>query len=184
MRSADIMARLKDLDVQLWAEDDQLRFSAPKGVMTDELIAEIRAHKDELLQLLERTERLRRAVTLCPVERSNSLPLSFSQERLWFLYQLFPESLAYNYTITNRLAGDLDLPALQQSLQALVDRHESLRTCFRRSTKSRCSGFSRNARYRSRRTISGTCRSPGVRPPPASSSKVSSCSPSISIGDP
>jgi aspartate racemase len=130
MRSADIMARLRDLDVQLWAEDDQLRFSAPKGVMTDELIAEIRAHKDELLQLLERTERLRRAVTLCPVERTNSLPLSFSQERLWFLYQLFPESLAYNYTITHRLAGDLDLPALQQSLQALVDRHESLRTCF------------------------------------------------------
>ncbi len=130
MNSVILLSHLRRHNIRLWAENDQLRYSAPKGVMTDDLLAEIKAHKSELLQHLKNADRSHRAVSLCPVDRTDTLPLSFAQERLWFLYQLFPESLAYNFSFKIRLAGILDIPALQKSLRALIDRHESLRTCF------------------------------------------------------
>jgi amino acid adenylation domain-containing protein len=55
---------------------------------------------------------------------------SFAQQRLWFLDQLEPGSAAYNINFAIRLQGELNLTALQQALDALVARHESLRTTF------------------------------------------------------
>jgi len=57
-------------------------------------------------------------------------PTSFAQERLWFLAQLDPDSLAYSLPAAVRLDGALDLPALRNALTAVVRRHESLRTTF------------------------------------------------------
>ncbi len=62
--------------------------------------------------------------------RSQLLPLSFAQERLWFLEQLAPGSVAYNIPLVLRLHGPLDLVALDASLAALIQRHELLRTSF------------------------------------------------------
>ncbi|MEB3358049.1 MAG: amino acid adenylation domain-containing protein [Synechococcales bacterium] len=64
------------------------------------------------------------------VSRDQPLPLSFAQERLWFLEQLYPDSAAYNQTVAVRLTGNLRLDALHQSLQTIVERHEILRTTF------------------------------------------------------
>src|SRR3989338_6616486 len=58
------------------------------------------------------------------------LPLSFSQQRLWFLDQLEPEGISYNIPIGLRLRGALDVGALEQAFLRLLDRHESLRTTF------------------------------------------------------
>ena len=58
------------------------------------------------------------------------LPLSFAQERLWFLDQLEPGSAAYNMPAALRLRGRLDVPALAASLAEIVRRHEALRTTF------------------------------------------------------
>lgn len=130
MNSVDLLPLLRSHNIRLWVENDQLRYSAPKGGITADLLAEIRKNKVELLNLVQNTERFRQAVSLVPVERTGNLRPSFAQERLWFLYHLFPESPAYNVSIKMRLAGIMDIPALQKSLQALVDRHESFRTCF------------------------------------------------------
>ncbi|PWU11731.1 MAG: hypothetical protein C5B50_22825 [Verrucomicrobia bacterium] len=65
-----------------------------------------------------------------PVPRTGPMPLSFAQERLWFLDQLEPRSALYNVPIATRISGSLDLSVLQRSLQAIIDRHESLRTRF------------------------------------------------------
>jgi amino acid adenylation domain-containing protein len=67
---------------------------------------------------------------ITPVPREGLLPLSFAQERMWFLYQLAPESSAYNIPVSVRLVGPLDKEALAHSLNELVRRHESLRTTF------------------------------------------------------
>ena len=130
MNAVDLLSRLGSHNIRLWAENDQLRYSAPKGGITDDLLAEIRKNKDELLNLVKNTVRFRRAASLFPVERTDTLRLSFAQERLWFLYHLFPEIPVYNVPLIMRLAGVMDIPALQKSLQALIDRPESLRTCF------------------------------------------------------
>ena len=57
-------------------------------------------------------------------------PLSYAQQRLWFLDQLNPGHSAYNVPLGLRLSGPLDEDALEQALGLLVDRHESLRTTF------------------------------------------------------
>src|SRR6185503_8026872 len=57
-------------------------------------------------------------------------PLSFAQERLWFLNQLEPESPAYNESRALRLSGILNVAALEQTLNTIIDRHETLRTTF------------------------------------------------------
>ncbi|HEX6288818.1 MAG TPA: amino acid adenylation domain-containing protein [Herpetosiphonaceae bacterium] len=57
-------------------------------------------------------------------------PLSFAQERLWFLDQLAPGATAYNLPLMLRLAGQLDSAALQQSVHLLMQRHETLRAAF------------------------------------------------------
>jgi amino acid adenylation domain-containing protein len=62
--------------------------------------------------------------------RGGDLPLSFPQQRLWFLQQLEPASPAYNIPGALRLQGDLDRMALARAIAALVDRHEALRTVF------------------------------------------------------
>jgi amino acid adenylation domain-containing protein len=61
----------------------------------------------------------------------NDLPLSFAQERMWFLDRLDPGTAAYNLTHALRLAGALDVAALERALAELVRRHEPLRTVFR-----------------------------------------------------
>ncbi|WP_162884869.1 condensation domain-containing protein, partial [Pseudomonas syringae] len=69
-----------------------------------------------------------------PADRSVPLPLSFAQQRLWFLDQLDPTaSAAYHMPAALRLTGTLDKPALKAALDHLVVRHESLRTTFRRN---------------------------------------------------
>jgi amino acid adenylation domain-containing protein len=60
----------------------------------------------------------------------HDLPLSFAQQRLWFLSQMEPESAAYNISIALRSFGPLNLAALNKAIDAIVARHEILRTSF------------------------------------------------------
>nr|WP_314544307.1 non-ribosomal peptide synthetase [uncultured Pseudomonas sp.] len=71
------------------------------------------------------------APALLPAGRVQPLPLSYAQERQWFLWQLEPHSAAYHIPSALRLKGQLDLAALQRSFDSLLARHESLRTHIR-----------------------------------------------------
>ncbi|MGZ7104598.1 MAG: amino acid adenylation domain-containing protein, partial [Candidatus Angelobacter sp.] len=64
------------------------------------------------------------------VERKGSLPLSFAQQRLWFIDQLEPGSAAYNVPFGLKLVGSVDSDAVKRSVQEIVKRHEVLRTTF------------------------------------------------------
>ena len=67
---------------------------------------------------------------ISPTDRMNPVPLSFAQQRLWFLDQLEPGSSAYNISLALRLIGKLDAAILEQSLCEIIRRHEVLRTTF------------------------------------------------------
>ncbi|HEX9987857.1 MAG TPA: amino acid adenylation domain-containing protein [Chloroflexia bacterium] len=64
------------------------------------------------------------------MQRTGDLPLSFAQQRLWFLDQWMPASAAYTIPVVMRLDGPLDEDALKASINAIVGRHEALRTTF------------------------------------------------------
>ncbi|PPB80360.1 non-ribosomal peptide synthetase, partial [Mycetohabitans endofungorum] len=77
-------------------------------------------------------QRTDRAVlpVITPVSRDGALPLSFAQQRLWFLAQLDGASDSYHISLALRLRGTLNITAWQQALDALFARHEALRSVF------------------------------------------------------
>ncbi len=87
----------------------------------------------ELAQLIERNRLEGEAVPVAPISRASregGLPLSFSQQRLWFVDQLERGSAAYHIPAAARLKGRLDVAALERTLGEITRRHESLRTTF------------------------------------------------------
>ncbi len=89
-----------------------------------------------IAEMAVRVEEIRRAdlpvlPPVVPVERTGALPLSFAQERLWFIDQLEPGSAVYNIPMAWRLGGALDRAALERALGEIVRRHEALRTTFK-----------------------------------------------------
>lgn len=64
------------------------------------------------------------------LDENRTFPLSFPQQRLWFLHQLEPDNHAYNIPVAARLHGNLDAVALEKALQEILQRHEVLRTRF------------------------------------------------------
>jgi len=95
-------------------------------------ISELSLEKRQLLERYLKTEglNLSNAVILPQSRNTNKFPLSFAQQRLWFLDQLEPNTPVYNIPDTHSFKGPLNLAALERSLSEIVRRHESLRTTF------------------------------------------------------
>ncbi|WP_272002971.1 amino acid adenylation domain-containing protein [Nannocystis radixulma] len=123
------VAELRDRGVRFWLEGDSLRFRAPQGVVTPVLREAMVARKPELLAFLRRGVATRDVPALQAGPRPDRLPLSFAQQRLWFLDQM-DSGAAYNMPFALRLRGVLRADALASALTELVRRHESLRTSF------------------------------------------------------
>jgi len=70
------------------------------------------------------------AEPLLPIPRLESIPLSFAQARLWFLDKLQPNSPFYNISLALRLCGQLNIAAIESSINEIIQRHEALRTNF------------------------------------------------------
>jgi amino acid adenylation domain-containing protein len=84
----------------------------------------------ESIEVARRAGQNLQAPNIQPVPRDGDLPLSFAQQRLWFIDQLAPGNPAYNFPAAVHLRGPLNLAALQHSLNEIVKRHELLRTTF------------------------------------------------------
>ncbi|HET8940287.1 MAG TPA: amino acid adenylation domain-containing protein [Polyangiales bacterium] len=112
LRSLQVVSRARKLGLSL----------KPRDLFETRTIAEL-AQRVQPVQL--------EAAVLTVLPRTAALyPLSYAQERMWFLAQLEPESSAYNITSALRIQGELDSSALEAALGALVQRHETLRTTF------------------------------------------------------
>lgn len=86
---------------------------------------------DNIAHLSEAEKRALLAKLLAKKGKSlRTFPLSFAQQRLWFLYQMEPEDCAYNIPVAVRLTGKLDVEALEKSVNEVIARHETLRTSF------------------------------------------------------
>jgi amino acid adenylation domain-containing protein/non-ribosomal peptide synthase protein (TIGR01720 family) len=100
--------------------------------MTSSRNSRASALPEELREALRRrlAGKAGRTATIPRADRARPLPLSFAQQRLWFLHTLQPDEAGYNSAVALRLTGALDVAALSRALDALVERHEALRTVF------------------------------------------------------
>ncbi|HTU59199.1 MAG TPA: condensation domain-containing protein, partial [Polyangiales bacterium] len=112
IRSLQVISRARKLGVVLRPRD---LFEARSVAELAKVAGTLQPQASELVRLPRDTD---------------LFPLSYAQERMWFLAQLEPESSAYNIASALRLHGELDFAALQRALDALVARHEVLRTGF------------------------------------------------------
>lgn len=116
-----LIERLKSLSLaglELWLEGERLRYRAPDALLTPALLAELKAHKDEIVTLLQQTS-----------EAIRAYPLSYGQRALWFIHEM-DETADYNVAFAAQIHSALDVAALCQTFEVLADRHPLLRSCF------------------------------------------------------
>lgn len=127
----EFLSVLRNQDVRVWADEGQLRASAPDGVLTPDLRAQLSARKSEILAFLQQASQVAQsAPSIQRAARDGVIPLSFSQNRIWIFDQLEPQNPAYNIPASVRLIGPLDMAAAQASINEIIRRHEVLRTTF------------------------------------------------------
>ncbi|MEH1824946.1 MAG: amino acid adenylation domain-containing protein [Nostoc sp.] len=128
----EFLCQLRSLRINLETDGDRLRCQAPEGALTPTLRQEIAQRKTDLILLLQEAKQLKTSeqLSIQPVPRDGKLPLSFAQQRLWFIHQISPDSTAYNMLEALRLDGSPNIVALEQSVSELIRRHEVLRTTF------------------------------------------------------
>ncbi|MGF1937842.1 MAG: condensation domain-containing protein [Nostoc sp. ChiQUE02] len=132
MNTIEFANYLCKLDIKLFLEGDRLRCNAPEGTLTPALKAEISDRKAEIISFLQQANLQTNTTAIAPISRTenNTFPLSFTQEGLWFLYELQPNSPFYNIPLNLHFSSQLNIAALESSLQLLINRHEILRTNF------------------------------------------------------
>jgi len=115
----ELLDDLRARGEQIELIDGQLHYRAPRGSAQPQTLEALRTHKKELLAWL--TEQ---------AEHPGRYPLSAGQQGLWMAWRLDPEATIYNLYLVARLRDDVDLDALHQALQWLLDRHPVLRTSY------------------------------------------------------
>ncbi|MEH2032602.1 MAG: non-ribosomal peptide synthase/polyketide synthase [Nostoc sp.] len=132
MTTVEFLSLLQTKGVKIWIDSDQLGYRAPKGVMTADIKQELVERKTEILAFLKQAKKSQQIASepIVPVKRDSDLPLSFPQQRMWFLYQLERQSPFYNENLQLRIIGALNVAALEQSINEIIRRHEALRTIF------------------------------------------------------
>ncbi|MBF2063676.1 MAG: amino acid adenylation domain-containing protein [Calothrix sp. C42_A2020_038] len=128
----DFLSYLNNLGIQIQVEGNNLNYRAPKGVMTSTLRANLLTHKTKIINFLQKVNTAKNSTSsfIVRASREENLPLSFAQQRMWFLYQLDRENPFYNESLQVEIAGVLNIAALQQSINDIILRHEVLRTNF------------------------------------------------------
>ena len=116
--ATQIISRVRDL----------LHVDLPLRIMFESPTVADLAQSIQVALLKETSELIAPPIDRAP--REDRLPLSYAQQRLWFMHQLDPDSPAYNIPLAVRLSGRLDVAALRVTLTEVVRRHEALRTTF------------------------------------------------------
>lgn len=126
----DFLSSLYKQGVKLWMENGNLRFQAPKGTLASGQLNKLRVFKAEIIELLKQTE-CPSDILLQPRPAGCRVPLTALQLLFWNGMQESEEKLSVRFCTTEvRITGPLNPRLLCEGIDALVSRHESLRTRF------------------------------------------------------
>ncbi|NEO77839.1 condensation domain-containing protein, partial [Moorena sp. SIO4G3] len=119
MNIVEFLQNLKIKGWQLWSNGEKIGYRAPNEGSTKLVLSQIKQHKTEILQLLKTQPDILEVY-----------PLSYSQQAMWFLWQLAPESCVYNISFTLRIASLVNVRDWRQAFQGLKERHPMLSSTF------------------------------------------------------
>ncbi|WP_043333283.1 condensation domain-containing protein, partial [Methylosinus sp. LW4] len=129
MNAMELMREIQSRRIFVHLDEGRLRVEAPVGALTDDIKLALTAHKAGLIAALSQTC----AEDEPPIRstaRASESPMSFAQQRLWFLEQFVSDAASYVIPAAFRFIGSLNIAALSWAVNAIVARHETLRTRF------------------------------------------------------
>ena len=137
-KAIDLLQSAKRKGISISLDNGELQLKFSKGTQIDaELLQQIKDNKSLITEFLnngtwksKKVEAFENALRPFDRKEVKAIPLSFSQERLWFIHQL-EGSVKYHLPTVLRLRGSLDVNALNFAFQTIVDRHEVLRSVVR-----------------------------------------------------
>lgn len=128
MSFINVLQECQRVGIKLLVQDGRLMADDPGGNLTAELKGQLGQHKPEIIAWLSGDSGTSDNIPVQP-ERDD-YPLSFAQQQLWLIDQVQGASPEYNFPTAYELNGELSLPAMQNALNNLVERHNVLRTVF------------------------------------------------------
>src|SRR5688572_4018771 len=132
-KAIDLLYLAKQNGVDVSLNEDQLQLKLPKNKSIDkDIIEQLKSNKHQIIDFLKERQKshgLFEKISMAQRDTIKRLPLSFSQERLWFIHEM-EGSIQYHIPAVLRLQGKLNTAALSKAFQHIVSRHEVLRTIF------------------------------------------------------
>ncbi len=118
--TAALLARVRGRGIELWVEGTRLRFRTPRGSLPADLKSELAAHRAQIADALRNEAKsAKRHEAMAP-----------NQVGIWHAQRLHPRTTAYNLGLATRLPSGLLEGHLEEALQTVVDRHDTLRTDY------------------------------------------------------
>lgn len=130
MNALELITRLRAAGIRLSLHEGNIRLKAEKGSLSEELRQAITAQKQEIIALLSADTGSMPPLLATPRKSDSAFPLSYAQQRLWFLDELEPGTPVYNMPFAVRVRGSLNIKALESAFRDLTNQHETLRTVF------------------------------------------------------
>jgi amino acid adenylation domain-containing protein/non-ribosomal peptide synthase protein (TIGR01720 family) len=147
MELKTIINELIKLNIHLQLKDGELHLQGAKEKITPGIISTIKMHKKELIDYLDAAGNKKFLIENIPVaEPADSYPLSSSQRGVWLLSQTREGNIAYNTPAIYVFSGKLSIASLEYAFNALIERHENLRTVFREDEQGDVKQFIKDAK--------------------------------------
>ncbi|MGR9556472.1 amino acid adenylation domain-containing protein (plasmid) [Rhizobium leguminosarum] len=125
----ELLAELRRRQVKIWSEGSRLKYEAPAGALDAACMELLRQHREQILDRLGSAVRAGTAA-IPLIDRSQPLPLSFAQQRMWLQWKSAPHSPAYNIAFVVKFTDRVDIGRLAAAITQIRRRHEILRTRF------------------------------------------------------
>jgi len=136
MKVKELLKDIRKRNIDIAVSGDDLQIKSADTAVPQDLFEEIRKNKEDIISYLRKNRADATEPSPIPLAAGGPyFPLSSSQKRLWILSQLEDVNLAYNMSEYFFFEGRMDVAAMQLSLRALMERHETLRTVFREDEK-------------------------------------------------
>ncbi|WP_017498607.1 non-ribosomal peptide synthetase, partial [Flavobacterium sp. WG21] len=125
-----LIVELSKLSIHLSILDNQLEINAPKGVLNEDIIKNLKKYKNEIINFLIENEKKHDYALIPLSENKTYYKLSNTQKRFWLLTQVEDRSRSYNEFEAYTISGSLDVDIFEFAINQLLERHEILRTNF------------------------------------------------------